>query len=180
MTLSRVVLLLALIAVATFPCATAAQESLPDDQIAKAIALGKAGNVPVVKVSKFGGDFDIYIAGPVARIAAAANEATKRYRPFDLTNVTPDMAAPVYSVTVHRAMSAERTMAEHIVLQPKGAQCTDGAIQPLTPSDPRLRMAALFEHRFDRLPDGDFQVVVVKGDRPQIYAVSPKDRAKIR
>ena len=97
-----------------------------------------------------------------------------------MTYVTPDMAARVYSVTVHRAMSAERTMAEHIVLQLKGAKGMDGAIQPLTPSDPRLRMAGLFERRFDRLSDGDFQVVVVKGDRPQIYAVSSKDRARIK
>jgi hypothetical protein len=43
MTRSRVGLRLALIAVATFPCATAAQESLPEDQIANAIALGRAG-----------------------------------------------------------------------------------------------------------------------------------------
>ena len=32
------------------------------------------------------------------------------------------MAARVYSVTVNRAMSAERTMVEHIVLQPEGAK----------------------------------------------------------
>ena len=52
------------------------------------------------------------------------------------------MAAPVDSVTVRRAMSAERTMAEHIVVQPNGAKGMDGAIQVLTPSDPRRRMAA--------------------------------------
>src|SRR5712691_3177420 len=176
LTACRAVRDLLLISFLAVPFVATAQESLSEEQIVEAIALGKAGNVPLVKVSKFSGDFDVYIAGPVARIAAAANEATRRYRAFDWTNVTPDMSARVYSVTVHRAMNSESTMAEHIVLQPKGAKGMDGAIQPL----PRDRLRGLFEFRFDRLPESDFQVVVVKGDRPQVYQVSPKDRAKIR
>lgn len=153
---------------------------MTDDEIAEAIAVGKSGTVPILKVGRLVSDFDVYIAGPVARIAAAANDATRRYRPFDATNVKADMSARVFAITVHRASNGERTMAEHVVLQPKGAKGMDGAIQPLASENRVGRMASLFEWRFDRLPDGDFQVVVMKGDRPQLFTVSSKDRAKIR
>lgn len=162
------------------PAVAQGQTSLTEDEIADAIALGRSGTVPILKVTRFVSDYEVQIAGPVARIAAAANDAIRRYRPFDSTNVKNDMSARVFTITVHRSSNGERTMAEHVVLQPKGAKGLDGAIQPLVPGDHLTRIAGLFEWRFDRLPDGDFQVVVVKGDRPQLFAVSSKDRAKIR
>src|SRR5438552_13034642 len=74
--------------------------SLSEDQIAEAIALGTAGDVPLVKVSGWASHYDVYIEGPVARIAAAAREATRLYRPFDQSNVTDDMAERSYRIIV--------------------------------------------------------------------------------
>jgi len=151
----------------------AAQEPLTEQQVNDAIALGKAGTVPIVRVSKFLGDFDIFIEGPVARIAAAAADATKRYRPFDVSKVTRDLAAPNYTIYVrHSQGSRSSVLASDIVLQPKGAKGMDGVIQPVRE---RLGVAT-----FDHFPDGDFQVVVVTGAGPQTYTVAEKDCAKIQ
>jgi len=158
---------------------TASAQDVTEAQINEAIALGKAGNVPIVKISKWSADFDIYIAGPVARIAAAARDATKHYKPFTRDDVRSDDVQPFYVIRVTRRLSADPVLIGHIVLQPKGAQGVDGAIQPLKP---RTFGRSLYEFRFDHLPegDGDFQIVVVSGDRPEVFTVSAKDRARIR
>lgn len=160
-------------AVVLVPIIAAAQEPLTEQQVTDAIALGKGGTIPIVRVSKFLGDFDVFIEGPVARIAAAAADATKRYRAFEVSNVTRDMAAQDFTIYVRNAQGSRGSvLASHIVLQPKGAKGMDGVIQPVRE---RLGVAT-----FDHLPDGEFQVVVVTGAGPQTYAVSEKDRAKIR
>ena len=68
---------------------------LSDEQIQQAIEMGRTGKLPVVQVGTIlgvsKGDFDVFIEGPIARIAEAASNAFRQYRPFDATNVTPEM-----------------------------------------------------------------------------------------
>src|SRR5579862_8935786 len=88
----------------TFPCvasslAGAERDPMTDAQVADAVALGKSGTVPVVHVGK-SRDFDVFIEGPVTRIAKAAARALKQLRPFDAKDVTARLRAPDYVVTV--------------------------------------------------------------------------------
>lgn len=96
-----------------------------DTQIAEAIALGKKGIVPIVRVTAFLCDFDIFIQGPVARIAAAAQKATRQFRPFEPANVTAEMAAVVYTIEARQKECGGRVYASRIVLQPRGAEGLD-------------------------------------------------------
>ena len=148
-----------------------AQDKLTNEQMNDAIALGKNGKIPIVRVTSFLGDFEIYISGPIARIASAAAAATQDYRPFDVSNVTDEMKANAYYVRVKRSDIGMRE-AKRVVLQPKGAKGMEGVIQPIRESE--------WSATFDRLPDGEFQVVVVTDDRPQKYTVSVKEHAKIQ
>jgi hypothetical protein len=154
-----------------------AQEALTEQQVNDAIALSKSGTVPTVQVGTFlgmsKGDFDVFIDGPVARIASAAAAATKQYRPFDASKITRDMMAPVYTVRVRHAKDSHTFASEkHIVLQPKGSKGMDDVIQPTR----EIGGMATFDH----FPEGEFQVIVVTNAAPQSYTVSNKDRAKIQ
>jgi len=59
---------------------------LTEAQIDNAIALGKAGRAPIAMAGRFlglsKGDVDVFIDGPISRIASAAQQATKQLRPF--------------------------------------------------------------------------------------------------
>lgn len=156
-----------------FALAQATLQPLTEAQVSEAIALGQKGSVPIVQVGRFSAnDLDVFILGPMARIARAAAAATKQFRPFGRADVTPAMLEPVYTIEAVPT-SFSRSGANHIVLQPKGAQGMDGVIQPLR----EMRgVASVFDH----FPEGGFQVVAVTGTGPQRYTVSPKDRAKIR
>jgi hypothetical protein len=157
-----------------FVLGLSAQERLSVTQIEEAIALGKNGKIPVHRVSRFLGDFDLFIDGPVARIAAAAVAATREYKPFDAAQVTSEMAEVLYRVRVEPKDDIRSRFlgVKNIVVQPRGAKGMDGVIQPLKLS---------YDYAiFDRFPDGEFQIVVVGRDGPQTYPVSLKDRAQIR
>lgn len=158
---------------------------LSDQQIREAIEMGRAGNVPIVQVGTWlgvsKGDFDVFIEGPIARIAAAASRAFRRYEPFDAPNVTDAMKVPLYRVFFRRTENNRGPFVrvERIVLQPKGAKGMDGVVQPFKGgSDLDLRYAT--EAYFDRFPDGEFDVVLATTGGPQKYNVSEKQRAKIR
>jgi hypothetical protein len=161
-------------------------QALSDAQVTEAIELGRAGNVPVVHVGTFlgvtQGDFNVFIEGPVARIAAASSKAFREYCPFDITNVTPDMKAAIYRVVFEReyrtgysaSLSTPVGDVKHVVLQPKRAKGMDGVIQP-------IREEIGFNQAFfDRLPDVDFDVVIVAESTTQRFGVDAKDRGKIR
>ncbi len=64
---------------------------------------------------------------------------------------------------------------QHIVLQPKGAKGMDGVVQPVK-EDRRMVREAFF----DRLPDGEFDVVLATSGGTQKYNVSQKNRERIR
>jgi hypothetical protein len=112
-------------------------EPLTEQQIEQAIELGRSGKVPIVQVGTFlgvsKGDFNVWIEGPIARIAAASERAFKQYRPFDVKDVTDEMKAPLYRVIAERDERGgnRAVFVQHIVLQPKGAKGTDAVVQPV-------------------------------------------------
>ena len=125
---------------------------LTDGQIDEAIALGKHGNVVVPLVGRIlgisKGDFDVFIEGPMARIALAAEQATKQLRPFARANVTAEMKEPLYRVIAERAEHANGPVfVQHVVLMPKGSKNLEEAIQPVR--ETRLSVSTYF----DRLAD---------------------------
>lgn len=157
---------------------------LSDRQIRDAIEMGRAGNVPIVQVGAWlgvsKGDFDVFIEGPIARIAAAASNAFRQYRPFDETNVTPAMREPVYRVRFRRDFDRLRDRTgplgdvQHVVLQPRRAKGMEGVIQPVRED------VGNGEAFFDRFPDGEFDVVIATQHEVQKCNVSSKQRAKIQ
>lgn len=72
---------------------------------------------------------------------------------------------------ITRVMSDCPGGVQRIVLQPKGAKGLDDVVQPIRESG--------YEAYFDRLPDGEFDVVVVTTNSTQKYGVSLRDRAKL-
>jgi hypothetical protein len=160
-----------LLAFVLFPAVALAQGALTESEVAEAIELGKKGEVPVLRVTTFLGDFDVFVEGPIARVAAAAMAASRDFRPFDASNVTREMASRLYVVRARPKRYGRRVGAGRIVLQPRGAEGMDGVVQPVK--------EGFSETTFDRLPDGEFQVVVVTEQGPQRYTVTEKDRPKI-
>jgi hypothetical protein len=149
---------------------------LTEQQVSDAIERGRLGDVPLVQVGTFigvtKGDFNVFFEGPVTRIASAAHTAIEQLRPFDLNNVTNAMRAPMYRVVV-KAENGRSGSLQHIVLQAKGRNGMDGVQQPVKEGSP------FGSAYFDRLPDGEFDVVVVTTSGNQRYDVSSKDRQKI-
>ena len=159
--------------------AVVAQQPIADEQVAAAIALGKAGTVPVVQVAA-SRDFEVWITGPVGRIAGAAAKAAKELRAFEPADVTPEMKASNYVVTVLATRSGRYLAPMHVVLQPIGAKGGDGVIQPVSEEENLESTLIGHDVTFARFPPGDFDVVVVTTDGSQRFAVSREQRAKIR
>jgi hypothetical protein len=140
----------------TGPAVLAQVPPLTDSQLDEAIALGKTGDVPIALVGRMlgisKGDFDVFVEGPMGRIAAAAEHATKQLRPFSRADVTTEMKEPVYRVVVRRTEHASRyPMPKHIVMMPRKTKDLNQAIQPVREPG---RME-VWEAFFDRLPEGE-------------------------
>ena len=163
----RSLVIVALVALSAV-CVLAQQGSLTDNQVATAIRVGQQGKDLTVLVGMISGrhtSCGVIVQGPVARVSAAAAEAFREERPFTADNVTSDMKAATYHVTLRSCMPA------HIVLKPADSSGTDGVIQPIHES----ASGAIF----DRLPNGPFDVVVVVAGDARRVPVSAKDRARI-
>jgi hypothetical protein len=157
-----------------------AQLPLTDEQVVAAIALGKSGMAPVVHVGT-SRDFDVSLKGPVGRIAALAADAVKQLRTFEPADATTQMRAPTFVVTVLSTYDSRYLAPARIVLQPKDAKGLEGVIQPLTEEQTLDRLALGHDATFGRLPDGEFDVVVVTRDESQQrFAVTAQMRAQIR
>ena len=128
--------------------AAAAQEALSPLQVQEAIALGKScGDVPILRITKPDGDFIVFIEDPFARIAV------------------------------------------RVLLQSRSGSPTHGTIQPMGGRRAQLTAGALpahgiitgvrwrgWEWTFDRLPSGEFDVVVQTTAGVQRYRVTSEDR----
>jgi hypothetical protein len=171
----------------------AAQEALNPSAVQEAIALGKScGDVPILKVSKPGGDFVVFIEGPFARIAVHAAAARQMHQPFSPANITPDIGAPDYRVWLQYAPSGRRTLtANRVLLQSRSGVASGRVIQSIRDRRAQLTAGALPAHgimtevrwreserTFDRLPNGEFDVVVETTAGAQRYRVTSQDRAR--
>jgi hypothetical protein len=171
----------------------AAQESLTESQINEAIALGKdCGGIPLIRVGAPRGDFNVFIESPFARVAIHAAAARQMHQPFAAPQMTRDIVAPDYRIWVQYAPEGRRTVSvNYIFLRPTGKIGTAGVIQPVRERGfSQLSVGALPAHgivtevrwrgsewTFDRIPAGDFQVILETSAGQQRYAVTAKDRA---
>ena len=171
---------IALLVLTVLDDGVAAQQALTDEQVATAIALGKAGTAPFVRVGA-SRDFEVFIRGPVGRIAAVAADAVRQLRPFEPGNVTAEMRAPTFLVTVLSTRSGQYLRPSHIVLQPKDAKGVEGVTQPLSEGQTFDRTLLGLDATFNRLPENELNVVVVAPDgSQQRFAVTAQQRAQIR
>jgi hypothetical protein len=170
-----------------------AQEALSPSAVQEAIALGRScGDVPILRVTKPGGDFDVFIEGPFARIAVHAAAARQMHQPFSPANITPDIGAPDYRVWLQYAPSGRRTLtANRVLLQSRSGAASGRVIQSIRDRRAQLTAGALpahgimtevrwrgWEWTFDRLPNGEFDVVVETTAGAQRYGVTSQDRAR--
>ena len=207
MTVVRALTLTILVA---FAAPTAAQE-LTDDQIREAIILGTAGRgvtsdcVATSGLLDFGemnGAFTTYVEGPYGRIMRLAREAKKKYLPFGLDTVSPDMRAGVVTVTAtpsgpsivsgkwHRTAAAS-----HLVLKTKPSKGQEPIVlQPLKfepfPMEWSNALGGKWQGQgavatFDfaavkGLPHQEFDVVVITDAGERRCKVGNKDRLALR
>jgi hypothetical protein len=170
----------------------AAQKPLDPVLVQEAIALGKScGDVPILRGTKPGGDFVVFIEGPFARIAVHAAAAKQMHQPFDVANITPDVGAPDYRVWLQYAPSGRKTLtANRVSLQSRSGAARGRMVWPTRDRRSQLTAGATpahgiitevrwrgWEWTFDRLPDGEFDVVVETNSGTQRYTVTNKDRA---
>jgi hypothetical protein len=171
----------------------AAQGSLTESQIKDAIALGKdCGGIPLIRVGSPRGDFNVFIESPFARVAIHAAAARQMHQPFAAPQMTRDILAPDYRVWVQYVPDGRRAVSvSRVLLQPTGETGTAGVIQPVRERGfSQLSVGALPAHgiitevrwrgsewRFDRIPAGDFKVILMTSAGQQRYAVTAKDRA---
>ena len=171
----------------------AAQEPLSPALVQEAIALGKScGDVPIWRVTKPGGDFVVFIESPFARIAAHAAAARQMHQPFDPANITSDIGAPDYRVWLEYAPSGRRTLtANRVLLESRSGAASGRVIKPIRDRRSQLTAGAIAAHgiitevrwrgwewTFDRLPNGEFDVVVETTAGAQRYRVTSADRAR--
>ena len=172
--------------------APAAQEPLTDTEIRDVVALGTScGEVPLVKVTDPRGDFDVFIEGPVARVAIQAAAAAQMRRPFDASMVTPEMTEPTFRVWLQYTLYGRRTISvDDVVLQPAGRNGARDAMRPFRQQPFELTIGHLPAHgivdavrfrwtqwTFDRLPAGPFDVILSTTAGVQRYTVTDKDRS---
>ncbi len=170
----------------------AAQEPLNPALLQEAIALGKScGDVPILRITKPGGDFVVFIEGPFARVAVHAAAARQMHQPFDPANITADVGAPDYRVWLQYAPSGRRTLtANRVSLQPRSGAANSRMIRSTRDRRSQLTAGATpahgivtevrwrgWEWTFDQLPSDDFDVVVETTAGAQRYTVTNQDRA---
>jgi hypothetical protein len=170
-----------------------AQEALAPSAVQEAIALGKScGDVPILRVTKPGGDFVVFIESPFARIATHAAAARQMHQPFDPANITSDIGAPDYGVWLQYAPSGRRTLtANRVLLESRSGAASDRVIKSIRDRRSQLTVGAIAAHgiitevrwrgwewTFDRLPNGEFDVVVETTAGAQRYRVTSQDRAR--
>jgi hypothetical protein len=170
----------------------AAPGRLDPAAINKAIDLGKScGDVPLIKLVQPGGDFDVYVESPFARVAIHAAAAQQMHHAFDASNVTSDIGGPGYHVWLQYTLRAVRTLSvKRLVLQPTSGR-DRRIIEPIREGPFQLTAGAWpahgiitdvrwrqYEWVFDRLPEGDFAVVLRTTTGVQRYHVTARERSR--
>lgn len=185
---------LALTIVCSWTFAVTAQGLLTDTQVKEAIALGRAcGDVPIAKIGAKGGDFNVFIEGPFARVALHAAAARQMHQPFDVSKVRGDVASRDYRIWAQYVLDGRRTVSvERVVLQGIDDNGRSAVIQPARDRPFQLTVGHLPAHGimdelrwrfwewiFDRLPVGEFHVILETSAGVQRYRVTSRDRAAL-
>lgn len=171
------------------------QAGLSSNEIAAAIDQGRRVKEPMhVVVGEFArGVGGVYLRGPFSRIVTVAADAARKYRPFSVQDVTPEMAAPLLEVIVPAPEPSGTTWSrgediEHVVVRSPGAK---DVFQP-SKVDRFTRtwgnamggqmdtagLVAWFDMK--TLPDGDLELVLIRASRERIVRVKASDRVHIR
>jgi hypothetical protein len=156
-----------------------AQQPLTQTQVDQAVGWGQSGKMLPVSVRNATPDFDLWIEGPVNRIAALVHNFTPSWSVK--TGMVTDahlssedakrLAAQGYVIRADYGERGRRAVTlSAIALQPRG---TSQTIRP-------VRDNCFSTFTFDRLPDGDFTIIVTTSVGPQRYMVSNAVRATIR
>jgi hypothetical protein len=188
---------------------TAQLPHLSDEQLAEAIRLGQQKKAPAhectatAPVSQFmnsdNGSFDIFVMGPIGRVAFAAQQAKAKYLSFTLENVTDQMrtldmavvATPqppeIVGGTWHRTAAATHVVLKHkkhqdIVMQPSSLELTRHEWGNAVGGkfDGQGATAVFNAAAFHALPPGDVDVVVVTDGGERRCKIGSKDRLKLR
>ena len=174
--------------------AVTSQELLTETQVKEAAALGKAcGDVPIAKVGAKGGDFNVFIEGPFARIALHAAAARHMHQPtFGVYR--PESAemwsASDYRIWAQYTLEGRRTVSvDHVVLQEAGKHGMHAVILPVRDRPFQLTVGHLpahgivnevrfgnWEWTFDRIPVNEFHVILETSAGVQRYRVTARDR----
>ena len=166
---------------------TGLPETLTDADRVQAIALGRTCQSPIVQVSREGGDFDVYIESPYARVALVAAAAQVMQQSIDAPGVRLAMK-PGYRIWLHRT---PRARIDYTVTQVY-VRSGDHDFSPVSESRDRFFLGTVPSHgmveavrsripeySFDALPAGNFDVVVETSAGPQHYPVKQRDRQKL-
>jgi hypothetical protein len=158
-------------------------------QLNEAIALGRTCSAPIMRLQRPGGDFDVYIESPLARIALFAATAQQMHLPFDAATAAKHLTTTTriwadYSASGRRtiavtgilvATSHPRSISPPIAVGTSrlflGRAASHGIIEGL-----RFRAG---QSTFDTLPAGDFTVILQTTAGVQKYPVAEADRATL-
>jgi hypothetical protein len=138
--------------------------------------------------------YGVIAQGPFGRVVDASAQATRRYLPFGLADVTPDMRAPTVTVGIEQYMEDMNTKpiaVEHVVirgtnpsdtipvvLQPTHVEELPESYQNLMGAKVQTKgILATFDAR--TLPAGDLQIVVILADGECHVTIHEGNRAKI-
>jgi hypothetical protein len=171
-----------------FLAALGAEPPVPS-QLNEAIAIGRTCSAPIMRLQRPGGDFDVYIESPLARIALFAATAQQMHLPFDAATAARHLTTTTriwadYSASGRRtiavtgilvATSHPRTISQPIAVGTSrlflGRAASHGIIEGL-----RFRAG---ESTFDTLPSGNFTIILQTTGGVRRYPVTEGDRARL-
>jgi hypothetical protein len=161
------------------------------ERIAAAIAHGHTVKGPTYIL--MGGvkapHFRVEVTGPFGRIATAVAEADRLYRPFTAADVTPDMTAETFTITVlpgKPEMWREAPPIHHVVVRLKngGKVIQPARLETFTATWPDMdytapALRATFSQA-DLLAAPDVTVVVISDKTEREYKLRRSDLEKVR
>jgi hypothetical protein len=169
---------------------SSSQQPLDDSAIKAAITLGnRCGEVPLIKLSETGHDFDVYVESPFARVAIYAAAARQMNAPFERKNVTADIGGLEYHLWLQYTLHASRTLTvRRLLLQPARSH-NRRVIEPI--GERPFQLAARtrpahgivtevrwrqYEWLFDHIPNDDFDVIVHTTAGTERFRVADRHR----
>jgi hypothetical protein len=132
--------------------------------------------------------FRVEVTGPFGRIATAAADAERLYRPFTPADVTPEMTADTFTITVRPGKPEqwrEAPAITHVVVRlPDGRVIQPVALEPFTQTWPDQEytqgaLRATFP-REDLLSGREVAVVVISETKERSYKLKRADLDKVR